>query len=261
MIVHASKMIPTGTEVVWSYIPPIQPFAERRRALKKRHGFLCMCERCVLESKQLKRDILPSTLKNALDEGGNWNKSLLNVSNEEESSKRQLCSAYATLEATVFGSTSILSNEVKRYLRVGYTNLHFNYFNAVLSSLGNAASDGHRKQVQEMVLDAATHLHFAFCASNNASTEHLSVLHLCYELINAIHQSGSSSISSSSSSSDDQSKTAAKVRFWMEQMKKAHLVRYGDMGSDLESVRNSLVHTRTILRQRDGFLNAKYNFL
>ena len=249
MIVHASKPIAAGSEVVWSYIPPTQIFAERRRALKKRHGFMCRCERCVVESKQLKKDMLPSNLKMALEEGSKWNKNLLDVSSSDDVSKRQLCSAYVTLEETVFGSTN-LSNEVKRHLRVGYTNLHFNYFNAVLSTIDNGVHALHAKQIREMVLASATQLHFAFCSSNNASTEHISILHLCYELINAIHRTNS-----------DKSKTLNKVKFWTDAMKRAHMVRYGEMRSDLEAVRNCLVHTRTILRQRDGFLKVKYNFL
>lgn len=246
MIVHASKPISRGTEVVWPYIPPTQVFAERRRALKKRHGFVCRCERCMVESTKLKKDILPTTLKMALEEGSKWNKSLLDVGGSNDLLKRQLCSAYLTLEDNVFNST-IFPNEVKRYLRVGYTNLHFNYFNAILCTITNHSSAPQIKQVQEMVLTAATQLHFAFCSSNHASTEHISILHLCYELINAIHK--------------NDSRAENRVKFWMHAMKGAHLIRYGEMGSDLETVRKCLVHTRTLLRQKDGYLKINYNFL
>ena len=248
MIVHATKLIMKGSEIVWGYIPATQEFSQRRRALKKRHGFVCMCERCTIESKQLKRGILPITLQYSIDNASKWNSGLLDVANIDDSSKRQLCSAYITLEETVFGSSSI-SNDVKRLLKIGFTNLHFNYFNAMLSNLGDATG-AQKQEVREMVLNGATHLHFAFCACNNASTEHLSLLHLCYELINVIHQTNS-----------DKTKTIAKVRFWTEQVKKAHLVRYGSMGNDLSCIRNALVHTRTILRQKDGFLKATYSFL
>jgi hypothetical protein len=248
MIVHATKLIMKGSEIVWGYIPATQEFSQRRRALKKRHGFVCMCERCTIESKQLKRGILPITLQYSIDNASKWNSGLLDVANIDDSSKRQLCSAYITLEETVFGSSSI-SNDVKRLLKIGFTNLHFNYFNAMLSNLGDATG-AQKQEVREMVLNGATHLHFAFCACNNASTEHLSLLHLCYELINVIHQTNS-----------DKTKTIAKVRFWTEQVKKAHLVRYGAMGNDLSCIRNALVHTRTILRQKDGFLKATYSFL
>lgn len=249
MIVHASKPIPAGSEVVWSYIPPTQIFTERRRALKRRHGFVCRCERCEIEFKHLKKDILPSNIKLALEEASKWNKNLLDTSSCDDLFKKRLCSAYLVLEDTVFSSTT-LSNEVKRHLRVGFTNFHFNYFNSVLSALGNDEDAVHSNQVREMVLASATQLHLAFCSSNNASTEHISILHLCYELINVIHQTDV-----------DKSKTLNKVKFWTEAMKRAHLVRYGELGSDLDHVRKCLVHTRTFLRARDGFLQTKYNFL
>lgn len=248
MIAHATKIIPAGSEIVWSYIPPTKEFTKRRTILKDRHGFVCNCERCSLESKELAMDILPLTLKNAIEHGSKWNTNLLDVANSDGSSKRQLCSTFITLEGTVLGSTS-LSNEVKRYLRVGFTNLQFNYFNAILSNLDDA-NNAQKQQVREDVLNLATHLHFAFCACNNASTEHLSLLHLCYELINVLHQT-----------CDNKSQTITKVRFWTEQLKKAHLVRYGSLGNDIECIRNALVHTRTILRQKEGFLKATYRFL
>lgn len=246
MIVHAAKAIPAGSEVVWSYIPPTQIFAERRRALKRRHGFMCKCERCMVEAKELRKDLLPSNLKSALEEGAKWNEGLIDAASSDDLGKRDLCTAFVKLEETVFASKS-LSNDAKRHLRVGYTNLHFNYFNIMLMSGANTRN---LKAVRELVLNSATQLHFAFCSSNNASTEHISVLHLCYELANAIHQS-----------SNGDSQTMMKVKFWTEAMKRAHMSRYGALGSDVESVRNCLVHTRMILRQRDGYLQVKYNFL
>lgn len=248
MVVHASKTILAGSEIVWSYIPPTTEFTKRRRTLKNRHGFVCVCERCSLESKEVRKDILPLTLKNAIDHGSKWNTSLLDVANSDDLSKRELSLAFMALDRIVFGSTS-LSNEVKTYIRVGFTSLHFNYFNAILSNLDNVNS-AQKRQMREMVLNGAMHLHFAFCACNYASTEHLSLLHLCYELINVLHQTSS-----------NKSKTISKVRFWIEQVKKAHLVRYGRLGSDIECIRNTLVHTRTILRQKDGFIKATYRFL
>ena len=111
-------------------------------------------------------------------------------------------------------------------------------------------NDHLQQPIREVILASATQLHFAFCASSNASTEHLSLLHLCYDLIQTIHKY-----------SGNKDKTQSQVKFWTEAMKRAHMIRYGELGSDLEAVRNTLVHTRTILRQRDGHLKAKYNFL
>ena len=253
MIVHACQPIRAGTEVVWSYIPTLQVFAVRRRALKQRHGFICRCERCLVEAKGLRKDILPANFKSALEDALKWNETLRqsDISNLS-SSQAQISNAYKNLAETVF-STQNLSNEVKRCVRIGYTNLHFNFFNAILlKSAGDGSEEARRLQqpIREMILDSATQLHFAFCTSNNASTEHLSLLHLCYELIQAIHRYSS-----------DKVKTQNQIKFWTDAMKRAHMIRYGEMGSDLEAVRNCLVHTRTILRQRDGHLKAKYNFL
>lgn len=237
MVAHACQAIPAGAEVLWSYIPPTLVTVDRRRAIKKRHGFVCKCERCMIEAKELRKDLLPVNLKQALDNADKWNEGMLDMSRIDEASKRQLCAATIHLEETLFSSKS-LSNEVKRHLRVGYTNLHFNYFNSMLAA---AQQQGQQQQnVQALVLQSATQLHFAYCSSNNTSTEHLSVLHLCYELANA---------------------SGGNAAFWTEAMKRAHMTRYGPLGSSLISVRNCMVHTRTILRQRDGYLQVQYNFL
>ena len=100
------------------------------------------------------------------------------------------------------------------------------------------------------LLQVATQLHFSFCACHNASTEHLSVLHLCYELASRLHMDAT-----------DQSKTLGKVRFWTDQLKKAHMIRYGSLGHDLESVRRAMQHSRSVLRQRKGWESAEYAFL
>jgi hypothetical protein len=39
------------------------------------------------------------------------------------------------------------------------------------------------------------------------------------------------------------------------------MVRYGSLGQDLESLRNVMAHTRTVLRHRDGIERAPYFFL
>ncbi len=247
MVAHACKDIKAGTEINWGYIPPTQQLNVRRRTLKKSHGFVCKCERCVVESRQLRNDVLPSTLKACFSRASRWNMDLIDVSNEDIS-KQELCSTFVALEETI--SSSSLSNEVKRYLRVAFTNIHINYFNATLSTLHGTGNVISANETRKAVLSSATQLHFAFCASHNASTAHLSVLHLCYELISIIHQS-----------SDDKIQSMKSVKFWTEALKKAHLTRYGPIGSDIKCIRKCLIHTRTVLRERDGFLKAEFNFL
>lgn len=216
----------------------------RRRTLKKLHKFVCMCNKCSIESKQLKRDILPLTLRNSFDESSVWNARLLDVENCDEDTKRTLCTTFLSMEETVFASSS-LSTDVKHMLRTDFTNFHFNFFNCMLSSLGQCPNP---VQVQDMILKVATHLHFSFVFSNNASTEHLSLLHLCYDLANSIHRNN-----------EDKSKSIMKIRFWTEQMKRTHQIRYGKFGDDVEKMRRLLVHTKSVLRQRDGM--AAFNFL
>jgi len=55
--------------------------------------------------------------------------------------------------------------------------LHFFFFNTMFSAIDDAVSDN-VLEVQDFVFGAATQLHSDFGSSNNASTEHLSSLHL-----------------------------------------------------------------------------------
>ena len=246
MIVHACQNISKGSEIVWGYIPAVQPMIERRRVLRKLHGFVCKCERCLVESKYLRNDILPTTSKQNLSIASRWNRCIVDVRNNDQS-EVNICNAYAALEEVL--NSSFLTNEAKRYVRVGFTNLHFNYFNAVLTSLHGADST-HQDSMHQLILSSATQLHLAFAATSGSSTEHISVLHLCYELMSNIHRKNSV----------DKEKSLTKVKFWTEALKKAHLVRYGEL-RDLESTRKLMVHTRTVLRQRDGFLKSPHLFL
>ena len=67
------------------------------------------------------------------------------------------------------------------------------------------------------------------------------VLHLCYEL----------------AARDAQTK----VRFWTEQLKRAHMLRYGNLGNDIDYVRRVMQHSRTVLRQTQGWNAVEYSFL
>lgn len=96
-------------------------------------------------------------------------------------------------------------------------------------------------------------LHFAFVSFHNASTEHLSVLHLCYELAAAI--------SIGTKDAEEKARAAKKIAFWTEQLKIAHQVRYGELGNDIASVREAMKHTRLVLRNRDGMQSARWGFI
>ena len=76
------------------------------------------------------------------------------------------------------------------------------------------------------------------------------ILHLCYELVAQMHaQTGSSST------------TLPKVRFWTEQLKRAHMIRYGSLGNDIHHVRQAMQHSRVVLRQTNGWKKVTLNFL
>ena len=69
------------------------------------------------------------------------------------------------------------------------------------------------------------------------------MLHLCYEL------------------AARQADAQAKVRFWTEQLKRAHMLRYGNLGQEIDFVRRVLQHSRTVLRQANGWNAVEYSFL
>ena len=98
------------------------------------------------------------------------------------------------------------------------------YFNATLSQ----ENDDIIKQTLQM----ATQLHFSFVSCNNASTEHLSILHFCYDLatmlrVNAMKENNS----------DAMARSMTQIRFWTDQLKRAHMIRFGELGDELENVR------------------------
>jgi len=232
MLVHSSASICKGQEILWSYIPPSQTYGQRQSQILSKYGFRCACARCQNESSALESVEGLAEQLASMDE--------LNL---------QYTMGKGATKMEEILKDKRLSNETRRYLRVGYTNLYINHFNSTLLELGEIAPPN-ANAIREKVLLLATQLHFAFAACHNASTEHLSVLHLCYELISFIH-----------ASSDDQNKTIVKVRFWTEQVKKAHMVRYGSLGNDLEKVRQVMKHTRLVLRNRNGLLSAQWNFI
>lgn len=214
MVVHATHTIKAGEELVWSYIPTTQTYTDRQNFIQK-FGFTCTCHRCTIEKS------LPCLA--ALDSA-----SLRAFNNTNQFMPATI------MERPVQELDSILpalSNEQQRYVRVGFMKLYLNYFNAALR---NSPDDTTIKAV----LTCATHLHLAFCACSHASTEHVSLLHLCYDLANP-----------------------QQIPFWTDQLKRAHMVRYGALGNQLEALRACMVHTKVVLRNLDGLAKSEYAFL
>jgi len=215
MLVHANKAIAKGTEITWSYIPPSNPLNERREALSK-YGFTCNCLRCVQEEKALTASPL-TTLGDHLP--GN------------EASMRDMIQ---TIEQ------NLSCNEI----RVSYAQLYLEYFNTAL-----AQSD--IDKIND-ILKLATRLHFSFVAVNNACTEHLSILHMCYDLAGVLHTHALQHKSEGA---------MTQVRFWTEQLKKTVMTRYGNLGENLENVRALMKHSKLVLRRKDGWYSVNDKFI
>lgn len=126
--------------------------------------------------------------------------------------------------------------------------LYIDSFNAP-HSLENDEDIGHKLQI-------ATQLHFSFVSCNNASTEHLSILHLCYDLSSQLR-----TIAMRGNEPNVIARATSQVHFWTDQLKKAHMIRYGKLGEDLENVRDAMKHSKLVLRNLDGWYLTKNLFI
>lgn len=253
MVAHANANISAGEEIVWSYLPPTQPYPVRSDTLKNQYGFECHCQRCVVEEAAWKGPCA-ELLQESCDSLAPLNRSNLDTSLLNQGVD-VLESAVQKLQDDILGNVSF-SNELRRYLRVGYMHLYINYLNAALAAVPNDNANANDNALdaatatKERLVGTCMELHFAFCECHNASTEHLSILHLCYELVGSVHTTAA-----------DQTKTLPKLKFWTEQIRRAIMIRYGSLGNDLDSVRKVMQHTRTVLRNRDGMESVKYHFI
>ena len=215
MIVHANMSITKGTEIMWSYIPPSNPLNERREALLSKFGFKCNCSRCVQEEEALNTNPLITSGTSTWD----------------------------TIQAI---EQNLSCNEI----RISYATLYLQYFNTTIPSI----SLHHDDKIND-ILKLATRLHFSFLACNNACTEHLSLLHMCYELAGMLHTHAMKHVP------DDMTKTMSQVRFWTEQIKKTVMIRYGQLGESLDNVREIMKHSRLVLRTKDGWYSSNDKFI
>lgn len=156
MVVHTCQPIPSGGEIVWSYIPVIQPYQERQLLLQRTHNFICECPRCLAESM--------------LGSSSSGNDTLPEL---------QLCADHsaATVVHRLENDTlkqSSLSNDSKRYIRMSIMQSYMNYINDTLL-LFQAESNTNDVAPLQSLLTLAFQLHLAFVVCHNVSTEHLSV--------------------------------------------------------------------------------------
>ncbi|EEC42999.1 predicted protein [Phaeodactylum tricornutum CCAP 1055/1] len=248
MVVHATTDLPAGTELVWSYGPPTTPFAQRNTRLRAHYGFVCDCPRCQRERAAYRTDGLGALLRAAeratvarIDSRGD----------DDDDKSSSLSSLLQQWETQIWAHPA-LSNQNQRYLRVGAAQVYIQYLNQALRGLPTSNSDKTQLVLRQTeLLHTCMQLHLAFCACHYASTEHLSILHLCYQLASALHVANS----------DHTSPTLSKVRFWTEQLKKTHMVRYGSLGENVDYVRKMMQHTRTVLRNRNGINLVAHKFV
>ena len=211
MIVHACAAIKEGEEIVWSYIPPTQSFLTRQALLLGKFDFTCQCKRCSAEGELGSlNDQLDAHLGEVNQPNMRW-------------SRRNVEPLVKLLEQALVP----LPSEVRHFLRTSYLNVYLNYINASLL---------HDKVYDKEVSNLTLQLHLALSVSHNACTEHLSILHLGYDM-------------------------AANKTFWIDQLKRAHMTRYGPMRQDLELVRRSMQHTKGILRNLEGMQRRQWGFL
>jgi hypothetical protein len=213
MIVHANKFIAKGTEITWSYIPPSNPLNERRDALLSKYGFTCNCLRCILEK---------TATANPLIVPGDYLPA-------DETTMREMIQ-------------TIEQHPSCNEIRVSYARLYLEYFNTALIQCDNDKIND--------ILKLATRLHFSFVACNNACTEHLSILHMSYELAVLLH---------SHALKINPEGAMTQVRFWTEQLKKTVMTRYGSLGENLETVREIMKHSKLVLRKQDGWYSVNEN--
>ena len=174
MVVHALINVTAGQELCWPYLPPTQPYALRRSTLQDKYGFRCQCERCVAEEavwsgQSTGGELIWQDVDQVVVAASQWNQSALSATVILETDRMALQAAVNKLEAVLFGNTTLMTNQVRRFLRVGYNQLYMNYLNAALSATPTATAN------KDDLLAVCMELHFAFCSCHNASTEHLSV--------------------------------------------------------------------------------------
>ncbi|KAL7521504.1 hypothetical protein ACHAWX_006184 [Stephanocyclus meneghinianus] len=250
MIVHANTALSKGTEIRWSYLPPTTPFNSRRQSLQAKYEFDCQCTRCTNEQKVTSYVSSDEwiLLSKQLD---HWWES--RRTNSQQNSQQNSASTMIESLEQWFTTGKLICSEVQRFMRVGYASIYVEFFNEALSLPSIKRSRENNDEIISL-LKLASQLHFSFVSCNNASTEHLSILHLCYDLVSLLH-------TRALSNSDDTVNTMSQVRFWTDQLKRVHMIRYGSLGEKLENIRFVMKHSKAVLRNRDGWYAVSAHFI
>ena len=268
MIVHANTNISKGTEITWSYLPPSTPYGVRQEGLITKYGFTCQCHRCIKEEMVHTNHPRFSNMLSTLTQ----------IATQSPGDTEATESVILNLEAYFVApptttSTPPIPTETQRFIRAGYSQYYINYINTLLqqqkSLLDTNNDDDDEKKAGKVGIDhliqIVTNLHFAFVTCNNASTEHISILHVCYDLavhLRTIAISKNGGGNNDDTNNDDTVASCTKrVLFWTDQLKRVHMIRYGKLGEDIENVRCVMKHTKLILRNRDGWYMTKDCFI
>ena len=284
MIATASQYIPKNTEIVWPYCPPTYEYTLRQQLLYTTYGFICYCQRCQFEKVVYEQRPPPKVIT---DLTATITSSSLSQQQQEQQLTvtewstiiKSLRIWYNIVIATVNIDDCIITddNDTEKdithkqqkqelavyYLRLGYTQLYMRYTNEMLTVL-SSSSIHDEELIQAMhntIRIEAKELHQSFSSVHKSSTEHLSLCHLCYELL------------SSASNSNNDKKKMTEIKYWTNELKDLHIARYSNtvIGNNnknnnntntnmlLLRLRSLMKHTRAILRTKDGWYNSNNN--
>mmetsp|Transcript_25690 Transcript_25690/g.51119 ORF Transcript_25690/g.51119 Transcript_25690/m.51119 type:complete len:510 (-) Transcript_25690:32-1561(-) len=258
MVVHAARNIEEGEEIFWSYVPVASGKKERDAALSS-HDFVCDCRRC---REELKAGHLADELQSAAegdpagdddtaaDEVEELLEKIKIYDNSTSPSLNPPTMDFESARTTLYKMEALLlraSGPLRLYLQAGMYKNFIECFNRMLETSGD--DDTINSGARTIVLRSAAGMHLALHTVHPGSTEHLAVLHLCYDLVGIEH------------CKNPTERSQKKVRFWTEQLKKAHIARYGRLGNNLDSIRMAMKHTKGILRDKDGWKKATYKFI
>jgi hypothetical protein len=272
MVATATQDIKPGQEVLWSYIPPTMNPQNRNKALEH-FGFTCQCIRCKVDNGYLK-DLWDQTHSACFLNKYN-NLEFINfledtVYPQIKPNKNQVdCGGCCNDGLSVDDATTL----GEQSLRLAYTDDYINLFNFSLCPEAPCGMETKQREDEYKVcnfvhiLDKATALHHTFSAIHNASTEHVSIVHLCYELSTLVAR-----IMDSYEKDEDavfcKDISRPSPSFWIEQLKHAHKCRYSNYLSTENtcnkgffSTKALFQHTKLVLRASNGWHDAKQRFI
>jgi hypothetical protein len=118
--------------------------------------------------------------------------------------------------------------EICPYLCVGIVTFYTNYFNTLSNTNNDNNDDNSTAKAKTEILGLAAKIHLSLTSVGHGTTEHLSILYLCYELTSQEQQQ------QQHSQSENHNKNLNK--FWSGQLQKAHECQYVYLGGKVEKL-------------------------